>query len=285
VRARAVAEEAGTVNGSVSYSFGSMDGLFAATANALADRGIARIREGLGGANAHVDSKHLHTDRDNSMTHFLEHRSVHPLSLHRWWWVTAVGAGLVLGPLDLWGQVNTPYPWAHLFNSPAVWATAAFAYGRRVRDLPAAAVGAVIVLVVGVEAYYLADVLVRDANRSNLTSSTAAVWLAAGVVAGLVFGIAGGWAAETSGWRAVLGRAALPAILGAEAVHNLIRVATEPADGRPEDLGQFAVVLASLSIGSLILTTRGADRRVALQVIATTAVAVAAVGAAVSAVL
>ncbi len=53
--ARAVAEEAGTVNGSVFYHFGSMDGLFAATANALADRGIARLREGLGGANAHVE--------------------------------------------------------------------------------------------------------------------------------------------------------------------------------------------------------------------------------------
>ncbi|MFZ1490918.1 MAG: TetR/AcrR family transcriptional regulator [Ilumatobacteraceae bacterium] len=53
--ARAVAEEAGTVNGSVFYYFGSMDGLLAATANALADRGIARIREGLGGANAHVE--------------------------------------------------------------------------------------------------------------------------------------------------------------------------------------------------------------------------------------
>jgi AcrR family transcriptional regulator len=53
--ARAVAEEARTVNGSVFYYFGSLDGLFAATANTLADRGIDRIREGLGGANAHVE--------------------------------------------------------------------------------------------------------------------------------------------------------------------------------------------------------------------------------------
>jgi hypothetical protein len=42
--ARAVAQEAGTVNG-----------LLAATARALADRGIARIREGLGGEQAHVE--------------------------------------------------------------------------------------------------------------------------------------------------------------------------------------------------------------------------------------
>jgi AcrR family transcriptional regulator len=53
--ARAVAQEAGTVNGSIFYYFGSMDALLAATARALADRGIARIREGLGGEQAHVE--------------------------------------------------------------------------------------------------------------------------------------------------------------------------------------------------------------------------------------
>lgn len=219
------------------------------------------------------------------MTHLLAHRSVQAVALRRWWWVVAVVAGLALGPLDLWGQVNTPYPWAHLFNSPAVWAAAAFAYGRWGRQLPAAAVGAVIVLAVGVEAYYLADVLVRGASRANLTSSTAAVWLAAGVVAGSVFGVAGSWAAETSGWRAVLGRAALPAVFGAEAVHVLLRLASEPADGRPEDLGQFAVLLGLLGIAALVVTTRGADRRTALRVIAATAAAAAAVGAAVNTIL
>jgi AcrR family transcriptional regulator len=53
--ARAVAQQAGTVNGSIFYYFGSMDGLLAATAAVLADRGIARIREGLGGERAHVE--------------------------------------------------------------------------------------------------------------------------------------------------------------------------------------------------------------------------------------
>lgn len=53
--ARAIAAEAGTVNGSIFYYFGSMDGLLAATAAALADRGIARIREGLGGERAHLE--------------------------------------------------------------------------------------------------------------------------------------------------------------------------------------------------------------------------------------
>lgn len=231
------------------------------------------------------DSMHLYKNGTNSMTQFPERRSVHSVALRRWWWLVAIVAGLLLGPLDLWGQANTPYPWAHLFNSPAVWAAAAFAYGRSVRELPAAAVGPVIVLVVGVEAYYLADVLVRGASRANLTSSTAFVWLVAGLVAGLVFGVAGSWAAKSAGWCAVVGRAALPAIFGAEAVRNLVRLANEPADGRPEDLGQFAVVLALLSVAALMATTRRVDRRTAVQVIAATTIAVTVVGAAVSAIL
>src|SRR5436309_11107588 len=53
--ARAIATEAGTVNGSIFYYFGSMDGLLAAAARELADRGIERIRAGLGGEQAHVE--------------------------------------------------------------------------------------------------------------------------------------------------------------------------------------------------------------------------------------
>lgn len=52
---RSIAAEAGTVNGSIFYYFGSMDGLLAHTAAALADRGIERIRQGLGGDRAHLE--------------------------------------------------------------------------------------------------------------------------------------------------------------------------------------------------------------------------------------
>lgn len=58
--ARAIAAEAGTVNGSVFYHFGSMDGLLGSTAEALASRGIARIKAGLGGDRASQEwAKHL----------------------------------------------------------------------------------------------------------------------------------------------------------------------------------------------------------------------------------
>lgn len=50
--ARTIAAEAGSANGLIFYHFGSMDGLLAATAHTLGERGIARIREGLGGDRA-----------------------------------------------------------------------------------------------------------------------------------------------------------------------------------------------------------------------------------------
>jgi hypothetical protein len=200
-------------------------------------------------------------------------------SSHRWWWLVAIVAGLLLGPLDLWGQVVAPYPWANLFNSPSVWAAAAFAYGRWLRHRTWAPAGAVIVLLVGVETYYLADVLVRGASSANLTSPTAAVWLAAGVVAGVVFGAAGGWASQTSGWRAVLGRAALPAVFGAEAVRNAFRLVNEPAEGYPDDLAQFAVLLGALALAISVLLLRGVDRRTAANVVGMAAVATVVAGA------
>ncbi len=194
------------------------------------------------------------------------------------WLAVAVVAGLLLGPLDLWGQVEAPYPWANLFNSPSVWAAAAFAYGRWAADRVAAPVGATVLLVVAVEAYYLADVVFRGADRGNLTSSTAMVWVFAGVVAGLVFGTAGAWAAQRTGWMAVVGKAALPAVFGAEAVRNLVRIANEPADGRPDDLGEFAAILAVLAVVVLVAVVRGAERRVAIAATALAVVAAAVVG-------
>lgn len=53
--ARAIATEAGGVNGLIFYHFGSMDQLLAATARALTERGLARVREGLGGDRAHQE--------------------------------------------------------------------------------------------------------------------------------------------------------------------------------------------------------------------------------------
>lgn len=53
--ARAIATEAGGVNGLIFYHFGSMEQLLAATARTLTDRGLVRLRAGLGGDLAHVE--------------------------------------------------------------------------------------------------------------------------------------------------------------------------------------------------------------------------------------
>lgn len=60
--ARAIATEADTVNGSIYYHFGSMDGLLGATVHDLADRGIVRLRAGLGGDDASSEWPHRLAD-------------------------------------------------------------------------------------------------------------------------------------------------------------------------------------------------------------------------------
>lgn len=64
----------------------------------------------------------------------------------------AIAVGLIFGPLDLAGQVNAPYPFANLFNSPAVWAGAAFVLGMWARQPKAALVAAAVMEIVAVEA-------------------------------------------------------------------------------------------------------------------------------------
>jgi hypothetical protein len=74
-------------------------------------------------------------------------------------------------------------------------------------------------------------------------------------------------------------------VFGAEAVNNLLRVTNEPSRGRPDDLGLFAVLLAVLSISTLVVLLRGADHRAARQVIAAAVVGAIASGAAANAAL
>ncbi len=170
----------------------------------------------------------------------------------RWGSVLAVAlvAGVLLGPLDLAGQVHSPYPYANLFNSPAVWAAAAFMFGRWAADLVPAVVGAVVVMVVGVEMYYAADVLVRHANVSNLWSTVAVAWLVLGIGAGLSFGAAGALSNRTGSWTGAAASATLPAVFVAEAAH-------EAATSR--DLGWIVLLIVTATATTLWLLRR-ADR-------------------------
>jgi hypothetical protein len=133
--------------------------------------------------------------------------------------LASVAAGVLLGALDLAGQVLLPAPWSDLANSAAVWAAAAFALGRALRThwLVAAMCGAVC-LTVAVESYYLAAVIALTDSTENLTSPSTVTWLSLGVVAGLVFGAAGAWSRQPRDIPAAVATAAAAAVLFADAL-------------------------------------------------------------------
>lgn len=122
----------------------------------------------------------------------------------------AVLGGIVLGTLDLLAQAALPYPWANLANSSAVWALAAFAIGTWIRYGPLRCIiAAVALLVLAVQAYRLAAILVVEGDPSTLISPVNILWLGFGVLAGCVFGLAGHLRAVRGRWLAAIG-AALP---------------------------------------------------------------------------
>ena len=75
-------------------------------------------------------------------------------------------------------------------------------------------------MVVGVETYYAADVLVRDANTSNTWSTVAIVWLALSIGAGVSLGAAGALSTRTGTWTGAAASATLPAVFVSEAAHE-----------------------------------------------------------------
>lgn len=135
---------------------------------------------------------------------------------HRWV-VAAVAGGFLLGFLDFVWIKFMPSFVAHLGNSSAVWAVAAFWFGYWMRsDWLRAAIGAAVGLVVAVPSYYLAATLIQNDDLSVIWQPTSWLWMAFGVLAGVVFGVAGTWA-WAGGWRRVAGAALPGAVLFAEA--------------------------------------------------------------------
>lgn len=131
--------------------------------------------------------------------------------------------GVVLGALDLLLQRVLPYPWANLANSSAIWALAAYGLGLWVRTpwWRAASAGAAL-LVIAVPVYYLGATLVLHDDISALWNRTGLVWMAFGVLAGLVFGF-GATLVWSSGWQQLAGVALPGAVLFAEALVAALR--------------------------------------------------------------
>ncbi len=165
--------------------------------------------------------------------------------------------GLLLGAVDFALQKVLPYPWADLANSAAVWSVAAFGMGLWVR-FPwwRSALAAAVLLVLGVPAYYLTAWRWQHDNLSNIWATSSLIWMFLGLLAGVVFGVAGAFATAT-GWRGMVAVALPGAVLFAEALVLLRRLP------RRTDNMWTAVIELILGLLIIALVARGNRQRVA----------------------
>ncbi|MCA2219100.1 DUF6518 family protein [Jidongwangia harbinensis] len=177
--------------------------------------------------------------------------------------LTVLTCGVLLGVVDLLLQRSLPYPWANLANSSAVWAVGAFGIGWWLRtDWRRSALAGAVLLVVAVEAYYLTAVVLLNDNVRNLWSPTAMVWLFLGVLAGSLFGAAGGLSRSGSDRLRAVAVAMPGAVLFAEAA-MLVDRSSEPGRGahyRTDSL-QTAVIEAVLGVTLILLVARSGRAR------------------------
>ncbi len=188
-----------------------------------------------------------------------------------------VACGILLGVVDLLLQRSLPYPWANLANSSAVWALGAFGIGWWLRvGWWRSALAGIVLLVVAVEAYYLAAVVLLNSNAQTLWSLTAMTWLLFGVLAGALFGAAGGLSRDARPWLRVVASAMPGAVLLAEATMLVNR---SDNAGRGPHYRTDSLQTASIEavLGVLLVLLIAQTHRVRLQALAVSA-ALAAVG-------
>ncbi|MFD6610412.1 DUF6518 family protein [Micromonospora chalcea] len=179
-------------------------------------------------------------------------------------------AGFLLGFLDFVWIKRVPFPFAELGNSTATWAVAAFALGWWIRSgAVRAAVAASVLLIVAVLSYYLAATLLQGDDLAVIWALTSFIWMAFGVVAGVVFGVAGIWA-RTDGWRRVVGTALPVAVFVEEALRFALKSGSYP--------GAWWNVAIDLGLAALLVVLIGRSARVRLLA-AAVALPLAAAGA------
>jgi Family of unknown function (DUF6518) len=171
-------------------------------------------------------------------------------------------SAIALGAVDFAAQKILPYPWANLANSIAVWAVAAFGMGLWVRS-PwwRSALAAAVLLVLAVPVYYLTAWAWQHDDLANVRAAMSVTWMVFGLLAGVVFGIAGAFATAT-GWRGMVAVALPGAVLFAEALLLVRRV--------PRSAGDVWTVVVELVVGVLVigLVARGTRQRVAALIAA-----------------
>ena len=193
---------------------------------------------------------------------------------HRHVALAALLGGLLLGSIDFIWIKTSPI-------LPATWATPARS-GRSPRSSSAAGsvrvrcarVGAAVGLVVAVPSYYVTAALVQGDDWSVLWAPSSLLWMCFGVLAGVLFGVAGVWA-RAADWRRVVGPALPAAVLFAEAGLEIRRI------GNP-DYGDDPIwdALIKIALGLLVLVVAGrTNRQRALALATALPLALAGLGA------
>lgn len=167
--------------------------------------------------------------------------------------------GFLLGFLDFVWIKYVPYPFADLGNSSAVWAVAAFAFGYWIRTgRLRAAVACSVLLVIAVPSYYVGAALIQNDDWAVLRQPSSILWMAFGVIAGIVFGIGGTWAHDRD-WRGIAGPALPGAVLFAEAALHLNRVGSPNHGTDP-----IANVVINVALGVLVIVLAARRRLLTL---------------------
>ena len=191
-----------------------------------------------------------------------------------------VALGTALGVVDLLLQRGLPYPWANLANSSAVWALGAFGVGWWLHARPSgSALAGIGLLVIAVQTYYLAAVVLMNDDVRILRSSTAMIWSVLGVLAGALFGAAGGLSHDRRPWLRAIAAAMPGAVLLAEAA-TLVDRSDNPGRGpdyRTDSL-QTAAIEVILGIGLILVVAKTHLARLQALAAATVLAAVGFVG-------
>jgi hypothetical protein len=159
--------------------------------------------------------------------------------------VLGVGGGALTEHLQ--GVLDDP--WAMWANSVAAWCVPAFAVGGLALRMPVALVAGVATELLLVTSYYVT----QSAQDVPHATSTATGWLAAGVLAGVVFGIAGAWWRSGEHRRATVGVALLAGVLVSEGLVRAVRFPWQGASG---------VIMAAVGLALALVLVRSCRQRV-----------------------
>lgn len=182
--------------------------------------------------------------------------------------LTVVCAGLAVGIGTQVMQGVLSGSWSVLANSGVMWALAAFGLGAVLPTARWAMAGGAAHLVIASFAYYEA---VEWFEGSSSDVSRSVIWALAGVIAGVVFGLAGHWCVRRSAWRGP-SLALISGVLVGEGMH-LSRMVDDAAL-RTAGAAELSVA-AAIGVAAFVAAARHAPSAARNRVVTTTAVALA----------